>query len=224
MRVEIINEQSLLLHLDKELDQHCPLQLAQLRGDLLTNFPEMIIDAVPAYTTILLYVKDIVSMEREISQFLNTYQLNNKKETSTEIITIPVYYGEEVALDADVLMKHCQLNFDECIQLHAQQVYDVYAVGFAPGFAYLGNIDEQLRIPRLSTPRKHVPAGSVAIAENQTAVYPQVSPGGWHIIGRTAMPLLQLDQDQKSIFSVGSKVQFEAIDKDTFLAQGGDLT
>ena len=79
------------------------------------------------------------------------------------------------------------MSIEQVIELHQQQEYRVYAIGFAPGFAYLGEVDERIAAPRLATPRQKVPRGAVAIADRQTAVYPAVSPGGWNLIGRSPM-------------------------------------
>jgi KipI family sensor histidine kinase inhibitor len=86
----------------------------------------------------------------------------------------------------------------------------VYFVGFQPGFAYLGDLDERLRLPRRDTPRAAVPAGSVAIALHHTAVYPSASPGGWHIIGRTDVGVFDA-QSGKALFAPGDRVRFKAV-------------
>jgi KipI family sensor histidine kinase inhibitor len=107
--------------------------------------------------------------------------------------------------------------------MHTEQEYRVYAMGFAPGFAYLGELPEKLRLPRLDNPRTKIPAGSVAIAEAQTAVYPSESPGGWNIIGRTAETLYDPQADSISPMKVGDRVQFKAVSKDEFEQAGGSL-
>lgn len=114
-----------------------------------------------------------------------------------------------------------KLSVEEIIKIHSQKLYDVYAIGFLPGFAYLGSVDNRIALPRLATPRKQIPKGSVAIANTQTAVYPEQSPGGWNIIGRTTMELFDKNLEQLSPLSVGNKVKFNPISKEDFLNQGG---
>ncbi|WP_413702232.1 5-oxoprolinase subunit B family protein [Psychromonas sp. KJ10-10] len=138
-------------------------------------------------------------------------------------IELPVYYGEEVALDHDALSQHTGLAFSEIIKLHTSECYRVFAIGFAPGFAFLGNIPTQIAMPRKKNPRTTVPKGSVAIADRQTAVYPNESPGGWQIIGRTPINLLDITTASLSKFSMGDQVKFKAINKQAFLAMGGIL-
>ncbi len=129
----------------------------------------------------------------------------------------------EVGLDLEDMSTKTDLSIQEIIDIHSNKLYDVYAIGFLPGFAYLASVDKRIAMPRLSSPRKQIPKGSVSIADTQTAVYPQASPGGWNIIGRTALELFDKNLDSLSPLSVGNKVKFNAISKEEFLSQGGVL-
>ncbi len=140
-----------------------------------------------------------------------------------KIVTIPTYYGLEVGLDLEVLAEEKNLSVEEIIALHVKQDYSVYAIGFAPGFAYLGETNEALATSRLPNPRKAVPKGSVAIADRQSAVYPSLSPGGWKILGRTPSAMFDASYDGLSLLHVGDKVRFEPISKALFLKLGGAL-
>jgi len=140
-----------------------------------------------------------------------------------KIITIPTYYGVEVGLDLELLAKEKNLTVEEIIALHVKGLYSVYAIGFAPGFAYLGEIDERLATSRLASPRKAVPKGSVSIADRQTAVYPAQSPGGWKVLGRTPTAMFDASYDGLSLLHVGDQVRFESISKEEFLKLGGEL-
>ncbi len=115
------------------------------------------------------------------------------------------------------------LSIEEVISIHSSKLYDVYAIGFLPGFAYLASVDEKISVSRLETPRKQIPKGSVAIANNQTAVYPQNSPGGWNILGKTAFELFDKSLESLSPITIESKIKFNVITKDEFLLQGGVL-
>ncbi|MDF5425968.1 carboxyltransferase domain-containing protein, partial [Vibrio parahaemolyticus] len=108
------------------------------------------------------------------------------------------------------------------ITLHTKTEYAVSAIGFAPGFAFLSDVDTQLHMARLATPRTHVPAGSVGIADSKTAVYPSDSPGGWNIIGKSPLALFS-DSPPFIPFEVGDKVTFNAISKQEFIYLGGVL-
>jgi KipI family sensor histidine kinase inhibitor len=115
------------------------------------------------------------------------------------------------------------LSREEVIALHSGQEYRVYAIGFSPGFCFMGNTDARLKVPRKASPRTRVPAGSVALADRQTAVYPCVSPGGWQIVGRTAVDMLALCQRSESPLQVGSRVRFEPVSLESFVQAGGRI-
>ena len=125
--------------------------------------------------------------------------------------------------DLSNLAKIANLSINEVITIHQQVEYRVYAVGFAPGFAYLGNVDKRIAAPRLSTPRLRVPRGAVAIADQQTAVYPSESPGGWNLIG--LCPTLMFDPNKIPSMPVktGDRVKFKAIERNEFIELGGDV-
>jgi inhibitor of KinA len=109
------------------------------------------------------------------------------------------------------------------IALHSSIIYDVYAIGFAPGFAYLGNVDKRIAMPRKETPRQKIFKGSVGIADQQTAIYPSDSPGGWQIIGRTPISLIDYNDDKLTKFETGDKVKFNPISRADFIDMGGVL-
>jgi KipI family sensor histidine kinase inhibitor len=121
---------------------------------------------------------------------------------------VHVRYGGDDGPDlADVAALN-DLSVSNVIDLHAATTYDVFFLGFAPGFAYLGTLPEKLRTPRLDRPRERVPAGSVGIAGEQTGVYPFALPGGWRIIGRTDALLWAPDRDPPALLRPGDRVRF----------------
>ena len=128
------------------------------------------------------------------------------------VLEIPVRYGGEDGPDLTEVAERTGLTPAHVIELHAGTVYLAYMLGFAPGFAYLGTLPEELRLPRLSTPRQSVPAGSVAIAAAQTAVYPLATPGGWHLIGRTDSVIWDPRRDPPTLIEAGRHVRFVPVD------------
>ncbi|MGB5791509.1 5-oxoprolinase subunit PxpB [Poseidonibacter sp.] len=181
-------------------------------------------EIIPSYNSIFI-TYDIFKYDyEEIKQKLqDSIDLTKTDKEDEKIVQIDVYYGTEVALDLESMAEKTSLNIEEIIEIHSNKLYDVYAIGFLPGFAYLASVDKKIAMPRLSSPRKVIPKGSVAIADTQTAVYPQNSPGGWNIIGRTTMELFDKKLDSLSPLSVGNKVKFNPISKEEFLKQGGVL-
>ena len=138
--------------------------------------------------------------------------------------TLPVYYGEDQAPDLLRVARSAKLDIEDVIALHSGQEYRVYALGFRPGFAFMGSVPEALQIPRLDIPRKRVPAGAVAIAGAQAAIYPSASPGGWNLIGRCPAPLFHLHRGEPKVaLKVGDRVRFQPVSREEYLALGGKL-
>ena len=127
------------------------------------------------------------------------------------IIEIPVQYGGEFGVDIGTVAAHNHLSEDEVIALHSGRDYLVYMLGFTPGFCYLGGLDERLETPRLDVPRTRIPAGSVGIAGKQTGIYPIDSPGGWQLIGRTALRLFDPQREPPVFINAGDLVRFVPI-------------
>lgn len=127
------------------------------------------------------------------------------------IIEIPVCYGGELGPDIEFVAEHNGLEVRDVIAIHTARPYHIYTIGFAPGFCYLGGLDQQLHTPRLETPRTLVSAGSVGIAEAQTGIYPLDSPGGWRLIGRTPLKLFDTRRDQPFLYQAGDSLRFVAI-------------
>ena len=130
-----------------------------------------------------------------------------KRQQAGRLVEIPVRYdGPDLA---DVA-SHCGLSTDEVVRRHTAADYVVYFIGFQPGFAYLGGLDESLHTPRRAEPRVAVPAGSVGIGGAQTGIYPLVTPGGWQLIGRTALPLFDPQAEPPTLLAPGDRVRFIA--------------
>jgi len=178
---------------------------------------------VPAYSTLTVFYDPVLVIKSDlpgadcfekVSGYLNNLNPQQKavKPAMRNIVTIPVCYGGGFGPDlAEVASLH-QLSIAEVIKLHSAVTYKVYMIGFIPGFAYLGGMDERLSTPRKLTPRKSVPAGAVGVAGLQTGVYPLESPGGWQIIGQTPVKLFDLTRREPSLLKSGDTVIFKAID------------
>lgn len=132
-------------------------------------------------------------------------------EDTDETVEIPVVYGGAAGPDLEALCEKLGMNKDELVALHAGAEYRVDLVGFTPGFAFIGGLDERLRVPRRSEPRQRVPPGSVGIAGPYTGIYALGSPGGWTLIGRTALPLFDADAEQPFVLRAGTRVRFRPV-------------
>ena len=205
--------------------------ISETNKSLRVKYGNLIYDSVPSYNTLLIYYDFIrIDYQHFVADILQTTKhaiRHATQENDTQHhIRIPVYYGKEVGLDLDNLAEQKQISIEKIIQLHTQKFYTVYAIGFTPGFAYMGFVDPVIATPRKSTPRVSVPKGSVGIADQQTGIYPGTSPGGWNIVGRTPINLEGRNQTNEhwcSTLSVGDTIQFSPIDKEKFLKLGGEL-
>lgn len=190
-----------------------------------------LVDLVPSYASVLILYDplrtDHLSVARRVRGALhNLYDLHDLHAQAAQpgrTVVLPVYYAAEAGADLESLAARAGLSVQEVIDLHTGAEYRVYAIGFAPGFAYLGQVDERIAAPRLATPRDRVPRGSVAIAERQTAVYPSDSPGGWNLIGRCPVAMFNPGAQPCMPVSVGDSVRFESISRARFLDLGGDF-
>lgn len=184
------------------------------------------VSLVPAFKSLLISFNALVTDHVEISQVIKNDSAANTQhtESAAKEVTLPIFYDETLAPDLLRVAKLCRLTTDQVIKIHVSTQYKVQAIGFAPGFGYLGELNPKLTLPRLTTPRLRVPKGAVAIANNQTAVYPDVSPGGWHIIGFCPLALFDRQAQQPLLYNVGDTVTFKAISQQEFVNQGGDLT
>ena len=134
-------------------------------------------------------------------------------------VSLPVCYDPELAPDLEDLAASTGLGVAEVARLHTRTTYVVLATGFAPGFAYLGDLDARIAMPRLPTPRRRVEVGSVGIADRRTGIYPAAGPGGWRLIGRVPSALFADARERISRFRAGGTVEFRAIDRQTYQAE-----
>jgi inhibitor of KinA len=156
----------------------------------------------------------------EVEAILRRYlaRLDEVKLPEPRQVEIPVCYGGEFGPDLNDVAAMHGMKAAQVIKLHASAEYLVYFLGFVPGFAYLGELPEALVTPRLATPRRRVAAGSVAMAGNQTGVYPFATPGGWRLLGRTPMAMFRTERDELSLLSIGDRVRFTPISAERFAA------
>lgn len=171
-------------------------------------------DVVAAESSVTVFfnllLSDYATVKRSVFNQINDVQASDFN-SSKELLTLPVQYGGEIGIDIDDVARRCDLTVKEVSQLHQGSVFTVTAVGFSPGFGYLKGLNNALRLPRRDDPRLSVPRGAVAIAENYTAVYPESSPGGWHLIGYCPEPLFDISLPVPALFKVGQQVKFIAV-------------
>ena len=137
-------------------------------------------------------------------------------QNDENIITVPVYYNGD---DLDEVANQHAISITELVNIHAEKIYRVFMIGFQPGFAYMGKLDERIATPRKPSPRTLVPAGAVGIAGFQTGIYPFSSPGGWQLIGQTPLKIFDKEKINPCLFKAGDNIKFTSISKEEFERQ-----
>lgn len=172
-----------------------------------------LIEYVPAYTTVALYFDPLIVDYAELREAALRIAARPSSTSNREacVVEIPVCYGAEFGPDLEDVAAQHGIAPTDVIRIHETGNYEVWMLGFAPGFAYLGGLSERIATPRRATPRVKVPAGSVGIAGAQTAVYPFDSPGGWQLIGRTPLRMFDPSREQPALLAPGDRVRFRAI-------------
>ncbi len=219
-----INESALTVCLGDRMDVAINDRVFRLFQYLQRHHKPFWKDLIPTCCTLTI-VYDVVSIRNyhpsafewvsnELEHIL--HECEGSEPLPVRKLRIPVCYDPAFGFDLKPLAKTNKLSVDQVIELHSQQSYRVYMLGFLPGFAYMGIVNHKIATPRLSTPRRHVPAGSVGIAGNQTGIYPLNSPGGWNIIGRTPVKLFDPECESPTLLRPGDDVSFFPISKEEY--------
>ncbi|MDE0592980.1 MAG: 5-oxoprolinase subunit PxpB [Dehalococcoidia bacterium] len=216
-RLASAGDSAIVIELGSEIDPSVNDQVYSLLKTVETADLEAVRELVPTYRSLLVNYDPLVSrfveMNERLSELvdLSLDQANHEPEQA-HIVEVSVVYGGNDGPDLESLAEHVNLSVQDVIEIHSSIDYRVYMIGFAPGFPYLGGLDQRIAMPRLKTPRVSVPAGSVGIAESQTGVYPNASPGGWQLIGRTLSQLFDVSSPSPSLITPGSKVRFVPVE------------
>lgn len=218
-----LGDHAIVFALATKMDLNTLQKITQLHQYILAKKINGILDIIPSYHTLTL-VYDIPlflsfneaannQLVKFSTQLLNEFdtQISITQQTNSKLHKIPVCYEKEFALDIENMCKTKLISIEAIIQIHCSKIYDVYSIGFLPGFTYMGVVDERIKIPRHDKPRKEVPSGSVGIAGLQTGIYPTNSPGGWQIIGKTPLKIFDPNPNVLTKFNVGDRVQFYPI-------------
>jgi len=191
-----------------------------------------LLDIVPAYASLTIYY-DVVQVQQLVHDDLtpahamevlleNTLaSLEVENYQASRLVNVPVCYSDTYAPDLQALASVKAMTTEEVVALHTAQTYRVYMIDFVPGFAYMGEVNKKIAMPRRDQPRLRVEAGSVGIAGRQTGLYPFITPGGWQIIGRTPLKLFDPHQKEPTLLQPGDEVQFYSITEDEFESYKG---
>lgn len=187
--------------------------------ETIQNHYKFSCELVPSYHSLLVIFRKPIDFEIHIQILRNLYQKRiatangNSLKSNRMLWHIPVCYDSIFGIDLEELAEANKISVKKIVKLHTEAVYTVYAIGFLPGFMYLGGLPDELHFPRRTEPRPKVSMGAVGIAGAQTGVYPQESPGGWNLIGNSPIRFFDPDSENPCFVSVGDRVRFFEISK-----------
>lgn len=231
-----LGDSAVLVKLGEAIDEDTHRKVKRLADHLRLHPLEGMVEAVPAFTSVTVFydpvrlyavpgtsvrggmagsrLDDPLPYEQIVRALRLVLEgLEESGCAESEVVEIPVCYGDEFGPDLDEVAERNGLRPDDVIRIHASVDYKVYMIGFAPGFPYLGGMDKRIAAPRRSTPRLAIPAGSVGIAGEQTGLYPLETPGGWQLIGRSPLTLFRPDSVPPTLLRMGQTVRFYPISR-----------
>jgi len=226
-QISPLGDSAILISFGNVIDPEINKHVLSISQKLNANKISGIRDIVPAYSSLAIHY-DIIEIKSSVENILSSHQvvtnwINKMIDQPDTIpaglsrkIKVPVCYTEKFGVDKNLMEQLTGLPFNEIITLHTQKKYRVYMLGFLPGFAYMGEVDDRIAVPRKDQPRIKVDAGSVGIAGKQTGIYPIDSPGGWQIIGKTPLKLFDKGKSDPVLFHAGDEVEFYSISEDEF--------
>lgn len=212
------NEQSILIEWPAIIDKSILKSILNFKKSIAEKYVKQKVELITAYNSILIIYDFTIDNINDVFLELKTLlkHQDNCLKSKYRTWEIPVCYDDEFGIDLDYLSKVKQLSKSEIITLHSSVVYTVFFIGFLPGFLYLGGLNSKLYLDRKSTPNLSVEKGSVAIGGQQTGIYPQQSPGGWHIIGKTPIDFFNVNHKPPCFIKAGDFVKFQPISKNEF--------
>lgn len=216
-------EQGLVIEFGNEIHPETNRLVHNIAQALSAHSIIGMLEVIPTYRSLLIYFDPLqisrVQLGEQIQQLIGAQAtITERPKTDARVVRIPVCYGGEFGPDLAFVAQYNQISIGEVIQIHSSTPYQVYMLGFTPGFPYLGGMSEKIATPRLEKPRVKIPAGSVGIAGKQTGFYPVESPGGWQLIGRTPINAFDANNPQPFAFAAGDYLQFVPVSPEEFFA------
>ena len=209
-RIVTAGDQALAVEFEERIDPAIAARGAALADALATAYVPGIQDIVPTYRSVTVYFDPLLTDERALAQAVQSVmrQPTASQRAARPAIEIPVCYGGDFGPDLANVAAFGGVSEAEAIVLHSSVTYRVMMLGFMPGFAYMATVDPRIAAPRLDSPRRHVARGSVAVAREQTGIYPGDTPGGWQVIGRAPVRPFDLSRPDPFLFRAGDQVRF----------------
>ncbi|APG59193.1 5-oxoprolinase subunit PxpB [Christiangramia salexigens] len=218
-KISPMGDRGILIKFEEKIEPELLERVLSLKKIIENHLVKQKVEVTNTYNSLLISymftIKDIYDEISALKKLLGDVKI--PKISNTNLYYLPVCYETEFGLDLEIISKENGLEIQEIIRLHTEPIYQLYFLGFLPGFLYLGGLDKRLQISRKETPRRSVEKGSVGIGENQTGIYPKTSPGGWQILGRCPVELFDKNSEEPSPFKAGDKIKFYSVSKAEYL-------
>ena len=201
-------DSALLLELEPVVDPAVNARAIAIAAAIAAGRFDGVRDVVPTYRSVAVHFDPLTTDVGRLRESMARAAATPPAARKGSLIEVPVNYGGEDGPDLEEVAAFARLTPGDVIDRHCASEYHVFMLGFLPGFAYMGSVDERIAAPRKATPRTRIPAGSVGIAGRQTGIYPRPSPGGWQLIGRTSLQVFDAAREPASLFAAGDRVRF----------------
>lgn len=208
-----VGDTGLLVRFSDEMDRESNLRVHDLARRLEADLHPGIIELIPAYNSLLINYDPLRVPRGTCMKLALDYTAIYASDGSkkSRVVEIPVFYGGHFGPDIEFVANHNGIGVEDVISIHSSVNYTVFMLGFTPGFAYLGGLNEKISVPRLDAPRDRVEPGSIGIANSQTGIYPIASAGGWRLIGRTPLRLFKPAEKPPFLYQAGDTIVFRPI-------------
>ena len=214
VKIEPVGDQAILINFGESIATAINAKVTSFAKEVTSREKTWVIDLIPTFTSVLINYDPLAVSYDAMVNFCRDCVVHMKAGSTMKrnIFEIPVIYGGTYGEDLPFVAEHAGLSIEEVIATHTGNDYLIYMLGFLPGFAYLGGLDERIVTPRLKRPRVKIPAGAVGIGGSQTGIYPTVSPGGWQLIGITPVEVYNPVRTPAILYEAGDMVRFRSID------------
>ena len=213
-----LGDNAILIQFEKIISEKVLDEVLFYKNLIQQLYVKQKVEVINTYNSILINyfvtIEDVYSDLKAVKEVFQ--QNNNTKNIDSRVFEIPVCYDLDFGIDLELISKEKSIEISEIISLHTQPEYRVYFMGFLPGFLYLGGLDKKLQISRKSQPRMKIEKGAVGIGENQTGIYPKVSPGGWQIIGNCPVDFFDKNSEIPTQISAGDYIKFKSVEKEEY--------